>query len=357
MNRLTRYLLRLFAVDALAMFGIAMPILFLVQCLTIINANAVRGQGLGLLLVQVLLAMPAPATVVLAVCLGLGLGRALRGLQASRELQIIHASRRLGALLQAIGLYTLAGTIAVLLLAHLLAPVSVQQANLLRAQAAADLVSRTLVPDRFAQVGDGVTVKIGGRLADGEVASFFADDLRDPDSRRTYIAESAVIAADELGYVLQLRNGAVQYRTASGQFSEISFSSYALALDQLTGALDVTARESVSSLRLVAAGDWSPAVVKDLVSRTAEGLRVMGLCLFAGCISAFPSGRRRPHWLPIEVVVLGAAIAERGITSYLPATGPLVPLSGSMLLILVALVVFVLRLRLFAPLPTARPAP
>ena len=52
---------------------------------------------------------------------------------------------------------------------------------------------------------------IGGRRANGEITDFFVDDNRSSTLRRTYIAERAVVAEDEEGYVLQLFGGSIQY--------------------------------------------------------------------------------------------------------------------------------------------------
>ena len=51
-----------------------------------------KGQSFLTLLGQASLGMPALGIVFLYVCLGIGLGRALRNLQASSELQIIHVN-------------------------------------------------------------------------------------------------------------------------------------------------------------------------------------------------------------------------------------------------------------------------
>ena len=76
---------------------------------------------------------------------------------------------------------------------------------------------------------------------------------------------------------------------------------------------------------------------------------MIAICLFVAGLAAFPSGRRSEGRLPIEVVVLAAAFAERGISTYLPGTGLFAPAAGSMLLLIVALVILAFRLRIFAP--------
>src|SRR5690606_12087650 len=113
--------------DAAALFAVALVLVFLVQCLRIIDAAAVSSQSFPVLLGQAALAMPPLAIVLLYVCLAIGLGRGLRRLQASRELHILHVSRRLPALWSAIGAYIGLGALAVLLLAHVVEPATSRQ--------------------------------------------------------------------------------------------------------------------------------------------------------------------------------------------------------------------------------------
>lgn len=354
MTRLGGYLIRLFGAEAAALFGVVLGMLFLVQTLRIADVASVRGSGLGTLLVQTLLGLPTLSLTFLYVCIAIGLARALRGLQASRELHIIHVGQRLPVLLQAIAAFAVLGSLLALLLAHVAEPAARREGNLIRASIAADLVSRSLVPNRFAEVGSGVTITVGGRLANGEITAFFADDRRQPDTRRTYIAETALITEDELGYVLQLRQGTIQYLTADNQFSEIAFARYDIPLERLTGQAGEE-RGDQGSLALMSAafetGDWPPELQRRLVERTVEGLRVLALCLFVAAISAFPSGRRREPLVPVEIVVLGATFFERAIHIYAPGAGVWGSASGCVALAAVALVILVYRLRIFRPQP------
>src|SRR5689334_21282880 len=119
MSRLTRYLLKLFSVEAMALFVVATSLLFLIQLLRLFDSIAARGQGLLTLLGQALLGIPSIGIAFLYICLGIGLGRALRNMQGSSELAIIHSSQLLGGLLRAIVAYIGFGVLALLLIAHI----------------------------------------------------------------------------------------------------------------------------------------------------------------------------------------------------------------------------------------------
>lgn len=356
MTKLRLYLVRLFIFDSAALLGVAAMLLFLAQCLRVMDATSLRGTAFGVLVSQALLGLPQLLLMVFFICVAIGLARALRGLAASRELHAIHAGRRLPALLRAILVFSVGAAIVALLVAHQLAPMSLRAANELRSRVAADLVSRSLVPNRFAQVGDGVTITVGGRRANGEITTFFADDNRNPDLRRTYIARTALLTADERGYVMQLVDGTIQYRNSNNQFSEISFNRYDMVLDRLVADSDSDERVAeVTSLtlaeRAAAAGAWQPAMLDEVLKRGIEGLRVLALCAFVAAIASFPSGRRKAPAMPIEVTVLVVAVFERAISTYLPGGGALPAAAGAIVLLVVSLFVLLVRLRVFMPLP------
>jgi lipopolysaccharide export system permease protein len=351
MNRLKRYLVGQFTNEAVTLFAVAISIIFLVECLRIVDAGSVRGQGLIVLGTQVFVSLPSAAMAFVHVCLGIGLARALRTMQSTRELHILHVSGKLGALAGAVAIYAAAGAAVLLLLAHVVDPLASRENSAIRSRVAADLLGRSLVPNRFAEVTDGVTVTVGGRRAGGEITSFFADDRRQ-ETRKTYIAESAVISLDDEGYVLQLINGTVQYRTPEGKFSEISYDHYDLAFERLTGEAD-TGSDGASApsheIVLAALEDgWSDARMKKLSERTVEGLRALSICLFVFALAGFPNGRRREPRLPIEITVLGAAFFERVLYTYAPGDSWLSPLTGILVLSTISLVILVFQLKPFA---------
>jgi lipopolysaccharide export system permease protein len=350
MTRLSGYLIRLFAADAMALFAIAAFLLFLMQALRSFDVVSVKGQDLVTLLGQALLSMPTLAIAFLFVCIGIGLARSLKGLQLSQELHIIHSSRRTGALFGAIATYALGGALVVLLLTNIIEPTTKRFFNAWSAGIAADLVGRTLTPHRFVEVTPGVTLVIGSRGTEGVLGSFFADDRRNPEMRRTYTADSATVVADEEGYVLQLFNGAIQYMSDDFQFSEISFARYDLAVDRLTGATDTPGGlDTVTTLDLVqnalAAGYFDFGTLQQLGGRFGEGLRVLAICLMVAALAAFPHGRRNAYEVPIEIMVILAAFAERAVSVNVPLGTPLLPFSGPLFLGAASVLVLSWRMR------------
>jgi lipopolysaccharide export system permease protein len=355
MARLSRYLLRLFSVQAMALFAVAAFLLFLIQCLRLFDVVSTRGQSLLTLLGQAALGMPSLGIVFLYVCLAIGLGRALRSLQDRSELQIIHVSALTGALMRSIVAYAGLGAVAVLLLSHLVDPISVRAQQHWSESIAADLVSRSMIPHRFTEVVDGVSMIIGSRDSEGQITEFFADDTRNPQSRRTYFAKTALITRDEQGFVLRLRDGALQQFNQDERLSEVAFARYDLALDELTGEAEATDSLSRTSSveiigRVLAGKKATSAEIRVLGRRTVEGFRVIALCLFVAGLVVFPNGNRRRFALPIELVVLAAAFGERGLTSYVRLPSPVDQGAGPILLAFLALVILAIRFRVLVPL-------
>jgi lipopolysaccharide export system permease protein len=343
----------------MALFAVAAFLLFLIQCLRLFDLVSTRGQSLLTLLGQAALGMPSLGIVFLYVCLAIGLGRALRSLQDRSELQIIHVSALVPSLMRAVLTYSVGGAILLLFLTHIVDPASVRTTAAWSESIAADLVSRSMIPHRFTEVVDDVSMIIGSRDAEGRITDFFADDTRNPESRRTYIASSALITRDEQGFVLRLRDGAIQQFSTSKRLSEISFTRYDLALDELTGeAEQVDSLARTSSLEMIgkmlSGRELDNSEERALVRRTVEGLRVLAICLFVASLAIFPTGNRRRFSAPIELVALGAAFVERGVTSYLKLPGPIDLTAGPLLLLLVALVILAIRFRVFVPMRIRR---
>ncbi|WP_240233092.1 LptF/LptG family permease [Devosia lacusdianchii] len=335
MKRLTAYLSRLFMTDALILFGVVCFLLWLVNCLRSFDVVSVKGQSILTLAAQGLLTMPQLSIAFFYVCVGIGLARALQALQANRELHIIHTSHGLGSLWSATAVVAGAGVICVLLLSNFLEPYANRRLNVLTASVAADLVSSTLKPQRFTQVTPGVVLLIGGRSGDGEIQEFFADDRRDPETRRTYIAQAARVSTDGTNYVIELRDGSLQYTEADGRFSKVTFGRYDLSVDRLSQPMGVpNPLLEIDSLTLVSnairSGAWPQDVVSLLVNRASEGLRVIGICMVVLAVSGFPSGRRSRFNVPMEAIVMLLAFGERGISAY----SPLGPSTGALLMII-----------------------
>jgi len=359
MSRLNLYIARLLTRDTVALLAVMLGLLFLVQCLKAFDLVVAQGQNLLTLVGQSLLSMPSIAIVITYACMGIGMVRTFGALQASHELHVIHANHQVRPLFAGIATFAVGGAALLLFLSNFVEPWANYRLNDWSASIAADIVGRTLTPNRFNQVVPGVTVVIGGRAGAGNITDFFADDTRTP-TRRTYSARSATVAEDEQGYLLQLHDGTVQYLTADGGFSEVAFRTYNLGLDKFTRAAenadDVslwnTPRIIIEALR---SGTWSDEAVRRVSSRLATGLQAIGMAVFIGALVAFPSGRRGRRWFPMELVPLVVAWIDITVAGNVAGPPQIVQFAGPGGVLVAGLVILLFRLKLLR-LPSLRRA-
>ena len=115
-------------------------------------------------------------------------------------------------------------------LTHIWGPISDQRRYEWSASIAVDLVSRALMPHRFAEVVPGVTMVIGGREGIGRITDFFADDGRNPERRQTFTSRASADHAHRRGLHPPAEDGEVRNLDGDGAYSEISFDRYDLSL-------------------------------------------------------------------------------------------------------------------------------
>ena len=345
MTRLSRYLARLFTVEALSLFLVAAFLVWITQTLRLFDVITAKGQDIFTLLGQSTLTTPPMARAIIYICMAVGMARALRALQASGELHTIHSTKRTSALWTAVTSYVLGGVLLVSLISHWVEPWSKQAFVNWSEEVAADLVGRALNPHRFSEVTPGLVVVIGGRSPDGMVTEFFADDRREAGARRTYFAERAIIQFDGDGYNISLLDGAVQYMRPDGQFSEITFSRYELGLSQLVQSGDKSIpAEQTNTFELIRSslesGEMSGAVWGEIDLRLTEALRVAALCLLVAAIAGYPHARRGGRFVPLEVMVLVLGLGDRALGAAVAHTLPTGHKTGAVIMLALAAIIF-----------------
>ncbi|MCB9994745.1 MAG: LptF/LptG family permease [Hyphomicrobiaceae bacterium] len=354
MSRLSRYLLVQFLHDAVALYLVAATLVWLTNMLRLFDLVTAKGQGLFTLAAQAFLTTPSLAREILYICMAIGLARAFSALQNSRELHTIHITNRVTAIWGALFWFSLIGVVTVEFLAHWGEPVSKRSAVEWQAQIAAELVGENLTPGRFTEISDGVVVRIGPRLPDGTITNFFADDTR-ADTRRTYIADTAVVIKKDGIYQLSLRDGTLQSQPSNDKYSEVAFSRYELEVNSLTEvenpANDIKQR---STVQLLSRGRMVPAVIAVLQQRNAEALRMVGVFLLVASLMMFPNSRRGRRWVPPELLILATCFAERSLSNFAADGNPWGNYVGPGLMIAAALVAFGVR---FWPRRAAAPSP
>lgn len=332
MLRLTRYLTVQFYGQALSFLAVAVVLVWVTQTLRLFDLVTAKGQDLLTLLGQSVLTTPPLARAILFFCFAIGLARALKALQASRELHIIHAGRRVNALWAALLVFIMGGGLFVSALAHFIEPAAQRTYNRWSEEVAADLVGRALVPNRFTEAVPGMIVSIGGRRPDGTVTDFFAHDRRKSTRLRTYQADTALILFTEEGYELSLRDGSIQYLDAESGYTEIAFNRYELGLERLTAESSdggLNAMDTPSLLRLAQTSGMNPRIQKFLDDRFSELSRLIGVCVLIAGLASFPNARRGRTYFPLELAAVILCLADRVISTSFSSGLPLGPYAVS----------------------------
>jgi lipopolysaccharide export system permease protein len=99
----------------------------------------------------------------------------------------------------------------------------------------ANVVSTIVQPGRFTSIESGVTIHIRERRANGELVGIFLDDRRDPNERRTVLAENGELIDNDNGTFLVLQQGTVQrHELKERDPAMVKFDRYAFDLSQFS---------------------------------------------------------------------------------------------------------------------------
>jgi lipopolysaccharide export system permease protein len=100
----------------------------------------------------------------------------------------------------------------------------------------ANVVSTIVQPGRFTSIESGVTIHIRERRNNGELVGIFLDDRRDPNERRTVLAENGELIDNDNGTFLVLQQGTVQrHELKERDPAMVKFDRYAFDLSQFSG--------------------------------------------------------------------------------------------------------------------------
>ncbi len=355
MSKLSRYIARQFTFKALALFIVAALLVWISQTLVLFDIITAKGQDIFALLGQSALSTPNLAMAIIYVCMGIGMAQVLRNMQQTRELHAIHSLNRLSAYWMAVMIFIIGGMIGVGFIANFLNPWALKASSNWNEEIAADLVGRSLNPNKFSEISPSLVVVIGSRLPDGTIVDFFADDRRNEKIHRTFTSKRAQVMFDNEGYTISLIDGSAQFMREKDQFSEIAFKRYEISLSKLKTANNNIARlKETDSFSIIAQGlkkeKFSNADWAELNARFSEILRIWALCLFVAAIAGYPHSKRKKTLLPLEAVVLALGMVERAFSSIVGKNLITGQYSGSLILLILAFLIIAKR-QFFIKLP------
>jgi len=231
MRGIDRYILRQLVVGmAMVTLGLT-AILWLTQSLRFIEFTVSKGASIAEFLALTILVVPNFLTVVLPVSVFAVVLFIYDRMTADRELVILravgvsHAALARPALILAFG-----SSLIGLVLNLWLIPLSVREFRDLQWQLRSSATGVLIHEGTFSQIGDGLTVYVRSRAADGELLDIIVDDRRNPQLQVTLLAERGALlrTADGTPEVMMFNGTRQQVTKGSERVSILHFDNYAM---------------------------------------------------------------------------------------------------------------------------------
>lgn len=168
--------------------------------------------------------------------------------------------------------FGLAVTLAALVLAHVLVPLSREALTARYAEIGQNVTARFLTDGTFTHPGAGLTLYVREVAPSGELLGLFLTDARDRAATTTYTAEKALFARTDTGPKLLMFNGMAQQvtgaerRLSMTRFADFTYDLAGLLPDAAPGARNV---DGLSTAELLAA---DPALLAETGATRAEFL-------------------------------------------------------------------------------------
>jgi len=339
MTGITRYILRQLAVGMIFVSLALTCVLWLTQSLRFIELIVTKGISVGIFLQLTMLLMPTFLVVILPISLFAVALFTYNKLNSDRELVVLRAAGVSDWALARPAL-VLAGMAVVTgySLALWIIPTSVQHFRELQWSIRNDITNVLLQEGAFNKFGEGLTVYVGSRTAEGELLGILVHDKRNPDKPMTLMAARGALVFTETGPRILMVSGNRQTLPRGGeQLSLLHFDSYTVDLATATGHNGDRYRDarerSVPELLTVTeaelgASEYRRAKV-ELHQRFTSPLYNLGFTLVA-LVCLLGSGFDRRGQLPAILTAIGLMIAVQagalGVANLATSNLALVPL-------------------------------
>ncbi len=326
MGRLDRYILR----QMLATFGFFALILVLVywinRAVRLFDQLISDGQSALVFLEFTIMTLPAIIATVSPIAAFAAAVYVTNRMANDSELAVFHATgfsaRRLARPVLVFGLII---SVLLMILTHLVVPVSKERLNIRQAEVAENLTARLLTEGQFLSPTDGVTFYLRAISPEGELLNVFLDDTRDPAQHLTYSAGRAFLVKSDTGPKLVMIDGLVQISNdVTNQLSVTRFNDFVFDVGALVGPPKERADnvDFWTSLELISAKSrvFEGALVTfELHNRTVAGLLalVAGFIGFAVLVSAnFSRFGIWPQVFVATIMLVLIKVIESAATDY-----------------------------------------
>ncbi|NQW10853.1 MAG: LPS export ABC transporter permease LptF [Alphaproteobacteria bacterium] len=364
--RITRYLIHQILL-AMVFIVVSMTcVIWLSQSLRFVDLIVNRGLPIPTFVFLTVMLMPTWLSIVLPIASFAATLFVYNKMTNDREMVVMSAAGLSPMRLARPALLVAVATTGLCYLMTLyLVPMSYRAFKELQFQIRHNFEHLVLHEGEFRTVGDGLTVYVRAREAEGELAGIVVHDQRESDKTVTLVAERGALVSTPDGPRVIMVNGSRQERvTNSGRVNILYFDRYTIDLGRIQGDVERTFRDQ--NELFLADLLWPTVTITDsrnFNEYVAEGHQrltspLLALTLTAVGLAVLLSGQfsRRGQTVRLIVAVILAGVVEAGGlgTKYLAAKDPWLlsvmwaAVLGPFLLALVALS----RRRLKRPNPT-----
>lgn len=237
MMGITRYVLRQLTVGMVFVSIALACVLWLTQSLRFIEMIVNKGISAGTFLLLTMLLMPTFLVVIVPISLFAVVLFTYNKLIVDRELVVLRAAGfSHWALARPALVLAMAATVLGYVMTLWAIPHSVQSFRELQWTIRNDITSVLLQEGVFNKFGDGLTIYIRSRSAEGELLGILVHDKRNPDKPVTLMAERGALVFTDKGPRVLMGNGnRQQIPRDTGQLSLLYFDSYTVDLATATG--------------------------------------------------------------------------------------------------------------------------
>ena len=235
MKTIELYILKRIAGAFLFAFGALIGVVWTTQALRQLDLVTAKGQTIVQFLGMTLLALPFLSLIIAPFAFVIALVIVFNALNNDNELIVIGATGAARTkVLKPVVVFSALLTGLMLIGSLYVAPKGLAMLREELTMVRVDLLANIIRPGRFIEIEDGLTFHIRNRGGDGTLQSLMLDDVRDPETSFTYLAESGQVAEIAGRMLLVMNDGTIQRRTGgTGSISIVRFQSYAFDLTSL----------------------------------------------------------------------------------------------------------------------------
>src|SRR5215469_15223294 len=242
MGSIDRYIFRTTLASFVMVLVSLTGVIWITQALRGIDLMTSQGQTILTFLGITSLVIPALVLIISPIALMIAISHTLNKLATDSEIIVMNAAGFSPFRLFRPFFYaTCVVALMVAFIAAYLAPDGMRRIKQWDAEITADVLTNILQPGRFAQLDQGLTIRIRERQPGGVLLGIFIDDRRDPKERVTIIADHGTVVKSGDGSFLVLEDGTLQrFEVGKRDPALVAFGRYAFDMSKFSQGHDTS---------------------------------------------------------------------------------------------------------------------